>query len=229
MKNTCFTLRRSSRYLLCKITSSLALILFFASLTFIPQNASAIVDLDADTLDDVWEERFNAQTVLPGDDEDGDGKTNLEECMAGTDPYDASDCLNLGNATITAGSGSVMLPTKAGKMYGLQIDNDLTGWTNEGTMIYGTGGDIQIDLSSTVDTGLTGSITHEVWVGPTGGNVTDLTSWADYPSQPLRHAGSAQPRDPRKRRQQLRRPHPRLHQAAHFRQLHLCHLQPRRQ
>ena len=48
-----------------------------------------ILDLDADGMDDDWEDRHNLDATSSGDanmDADSDGLTNLEEYVAGTDP-----------------------------------------------------------------------------------------------------------------------------------------------
>ncbi len=55
---------------------------------------TAIVDTEPDGLPDLWEnEFFNNLTQLPGNDEDGDGFSNLEELILGTDPTDSGSGL----------------------------------------------------------------------------------------------------------------------------------------
>ncbi|MCF7733423.1 MAG: hypothetical protein K9N23_17160, partial [Akkermansiaceae bacterium] len=64
-------------------------------LTILP--ASAILDINENTLSDIWELDVNNQSLLPhvdpanppataAADPDGDGQTNCEEAAAGTDP-----------------------------------------------------------------------------------------------------------------------------------------------
>ncbi len=60
------------------------------------------VDRDDDGMDDIWEWYYNAQDLLPGDDADGDGNSNLEESRATTDPFDASDLLKPSRFSVTA-------------------------------------------------------------------------------------------------------------------------------
>lgn len=48
------------------------------------------LDLDANGLSDVWEARYHASSLLATEDTDGDGQTNAEESIAGTDPRDAT-------------------------------------------------------------------------------------------------------------------------------------------
>ena len=48
------------------------------------------VDADSDNIDDAWELRyFGTVNVLPDEDPDGDGLSNLEEFNAGTDPHNS--------------------------------------------------------------------------------------------------------------------------------------------
>jgi len=56
-----------------------------------------IIDEDGDWLSDVWEESFNADSLLPSDDNDGDTYTNLEESTAGTATSSISDLYSNGN------------------------------------------------------------------------------------------------------------------------------------
>ena len=109
-----------------------------------PRPASAIIDLDTDNLDDVWEEFFGAQALLAGDDDDGDGCTNLEECLAGTDPFDPADCHVITQHDVTGPSTSVQLSfdTRDGKCYQVQVGTSTTGtggFANVGPLYHGTG------------------------------------------------------------------------------------------
>ena len=48
------------------------------------------LDTDGNRLNDIWEIIFKAQGLAPDDDTDGDGLTNEQESIAGTDPFDGS-------------------------------------------------------------------------------------------------------------------------------------------
>lgn len=46
------------------------------------------IDNNANGLSDIWEQRFDAASLSQLGDEDSDGFTNIQECVAGTDPFD---------------------------------------------------------------------------------------------------------------------------------------------
>lgn len=75
------------------------------------------LDGDGDGMSDLWEQIHNATSLLPGDDEDNDGCSNLVEAIAGTDPFDPSDCLKVGNVATTASSIVFTIDAEAGKKY----------------------------------------------------------------------------------------------------------------
>lgn len=167
-----------------------------AALTFIP-NAAAIIDLEApaDGLDDVWEEFYGAQSVLPLDDNDGDGHDNNNECAAGTDPFDPQSCPAIKEATHSGDlqSATVTFPTENGKRYQLQIgdivDNPGAASTVDfntvpGYVIDGTGGDLTVTLSNSANTHTTGSVDQHLWIGISGGGIGSLTGQPGYPASP---------------------------------------------
>ncbi len=51
------------------------------------------LDRDNDGLDDAWQWHYAGAGLVSTDDTDGDGQTNLEESLAGTDPRDGADFL----------------------------------------------------------------------------------------------------------------------------------------
>ena len=90
------------------------------------------VDSNSDGLPDNWMmAHFGHTTALasdlsrPTDDADGDGMTNLQEFLAGTDPKSATSTFRITNIDKTGGSPRISFPALAGKTYQLQYSNDL--------------------------------------------------------------------------------------------------------
>lgn len=80
-----------------------------------------------DTLDDVWQQLYNAWGLDPNGDADNDGCSNWFESKAGTNPFTAGDCLRIGNTLITATEVSIFFDAKAGKRYSIVSDNAPNG------------------------------------------------------------------------------------------------------
>jgi len=145
----------------------LAALTFVACLAF-PLHSHAIIDLDpADGLDDIWQEYYGAQSLAPGDDEDSDGYSNLDECTAGTDPFDPASHLEVQNlgAPDDSDTASITFSSERGISYMLQVSTDLTdtGMTDLPTVYRGTGGDLTVTLSADSVPSSTGAIAHDLW------------------------------------------------------------------
>lgn len=119
-------------------TNGLTLILLFLFClggSFIQHAASAKelgMDLDGNGLGDLWELYYDADAWSPEGDEDGDGYSNRDEFMAGTNPLDAGEFLavRLGGAPGRSGDLSPRLPGRGGKAYALQTSSNLLDWIN---------------------------------------------------------------------------------------------------
>lgn len=70
-----------------------------------------------DQLDDVWQSVFNGWGLSPTSDEDFDGCSNLVECVAGSNPRQAGDCLKVGDMVIGGANIIMNFDAKAGKEY----------------------------------------------------------------------------------------------------------------
>jgi arylsulfatase A len=82
------------------------------------------LDVDADGLDDAWEfKELLSYTFNSSDDPDTDGKTNLEEYTAGTDPYVNEDALNILNLNSLEAQVS-MYPNPAKKSIKIKIQGN---------------------------------------------------------------------------------------------------------
>jgi uncharacterized protein (DUF1800 family) len=74
------------------------------------------IDPDGDGMCDVWEAAHHATELAADDDDDGDGFSNRQEALAGTDPFDARSRFE---ATIarTSGDAEITVSTQPGKRY----------------------------------------------------------------------------------------------------------------
>ncbi len=92
-------------------------------------------DTDDDGLPDAWE-LTNLGTLDgdPDDDADGDGTTDLEEYLAGTDPNDSSSALVITNYTPAPGNTFATLTwrTVMTRNYFIEQSPDLNTWSDSG-------------------------------------------------------------------------------------------------
>ena len=113
-----------------------------------PRALAQKLDLNANGMSDIWEQLFNAAGLSASADTDGDGFSNLQEALAGTDPFDANSYPNIPIFNSTATNFTVTLPAALGKQYTLQSIQPLTGnwtnWTIETTSVPRTGSTVTL-------------------------------------------------------------------------------------
>jgi Bacterial TSP3 repeat len=108
-----------------------------------------LADTDGDGMPDDWE---IANSLAPNDptdaveDADGDGFTNLEEYLAGTDPRSPNSVLRISTVTLDKNNSVINFNSVAGKTYDVERTGDLgtRAWSTVATNIAGTGGAVQI-------------------------------------------------------------------------------------
>jgi hypothetical protein len=106
-------------------------------------------DENHDGIPDNWQSFYWGAGPYPSSsiDSDGDGASNLQEFLAGTDPLDPNSVLR---TVITASSQGVRLNwnTQAGNVYQLQISNDLANWVNLGSQRFAPGNSDSVPIES---------------------------------------------------------------------------------
>ncbi|MGC3988856.1 MAG: PA14 domain-containing protein [Chthoniobacteraceae bacterium] len=106
------------------------------------------VDLNGDGMSDVWQALYGMQNADPNADPDGDGLTNLQESIAGTNPF----VPNRSGITAVERSGTsatVRWPSVADKGYQIFATTSLTSaWTAVTPVLNGTGSEMAVTLDA---------------------------------------------------------------------------------
>lgn len=120
--------------------------------TFDNYRSSAETDVDKDGMTDQWEVD-NLGDIFWYDDEDfdGDGQTNLEEFLGGSDPADPdslSGSSEIGPLDVRVANGelTVGFPAQAGYRYGLEISSDLENWSAAAGAVLSDAGTLVLPL-----------------------------------------------------------------------------------
>jgi len=102
-------------------------------------------DQNLDGLPDDWQARYWGGKAWPGAsvDSDGDGATNAQEFLAGTNPLDASSVLTTHLETGAQGA-RLRWNTQPGNVYQVQESADLQSWANLGSARFAASGEDSI-------------------------------------------------------------------------------------
>jgi hypothetical protein len=102
------------------------------------------VDGNTNGLSDVWETAYGAVGLVSEGDADGDGQSNYQESVAGTDPRDAQSVFQLEASQFLDAAYLIRWSSVAGKRYQVEATNALSGgsWLPQGLPVFGTGGEV---------------------------------------------------------------------------------------
>lgn len=119
-----------------------------AALLLLPvASLRAAIDLNSNGISDVWELLYEDATD-PGGDADGDGQSNIEESIFGTNPMQAGDRFRTPALSFNAATGQleVSWASVAGKRYQLQTCADLMAgeWLDDGEAVVGAGETVSV-------------------------------------------------------------------------------------
>lgn len=91
----------------------------------------AVLDSAGDGLADVWQSYYDAARVDPSADDDGDGLSNRDESLLGTDPFDTRSRLSA-DLSAPGGRWRVAWSAQPGKRYEAEFSPDLSpdSWTS---------------------------------------------------------------------------------------------------
>ncbi len=106
------------------------------------------LDMDQDGMDDAWELANGFDPVNRADaieDADGDGHTNLQEYLAGTDPHDPTSVLRFESVQQDGKNLRIRFSSALGKSYRVQRRPDLLSkWVDVAGILPGTGKSIAV-------------------------------------------------------------------------------------
>ncbi len=112
-------------------------------------------DADGNRLADTWEKQYWSSSGAGGDysaDPDGDGFTNAQEAIAGTDPTSAASALRMLPAVGQPGHLELRWQSVPGRLYRVRCSDDLLNWRLVATPVTASAGTASLlDLSP--DTG----------------------------------------------------------------------------
>jgi uncharacterized protein (DUF1800 family) len=104
-----------------------------------------MVDLNGNGMSDIWELIYGVPAGLdPKGDADGDGASNLQEAIAGTNPFDSNSVPKITTTTVAGTNVTVSMLSALGKQYQLQSiqpfdTGSWSNWTTEVSVIARTG------------------------------------------------------------------------------------------
>jgi uncharacterized protein (DUF1800 family) len=147
----------------------------FLALAAAATPARAIVDLNSDGLDDIWALKYNAGAIISSGDTDGDGITNHDESVMGTDPFKPDSVVKIKAITLDGGGVHLTFPTLTGKRYQVQSNTSLTpaDWANLGSTSAGT----DQDYTTTISTPNAAQYFYRVLIGDVDTDGDGVSDW----------------------------------------------------
>ena len=141
------------------------------------RSRATMLDQNGNGISDVWEWVYNAAGISPSADADGDGFSNLQEAMAGTNPFDSNSYPKISVVIYTNASFSVTMPSALGKLYQLQSVQILggTNWVNETNLVARSGGTVTLAAPANLMTKY-----FRIAVSDTNTDGSSLNDWEKY-------------------------------------------------
>jgi len=95
-------------------------LLAVALVGWMSRSASAALDADEDGMPDVWALVHGLAPLELAPDSDGDGQSNAQEAIAGTNPLAADSVIRISSLNLTGAGVELSFPALAGKRYAIE-------------------------------------------------------------------------------------------------------------
>lgn len=138
------------------------------------------LDLNHNGMSDIWELSYGAPDLDPNADPDGDGVSNLQESVAGTDPWDPASCPRITASALSGTNLIVSLTSAEGKRYELQSWEPRSGepgtnWVAEASLVARSGPVV----SFAVPVGAAAKLCRIV-ISDVDSDGSDMSDWEKY-------------------------------------------------
>jgi hypothetical protein len=135
------------------------------------------LDENGNGMSDIFEQLYGVSN--PNLDPDFDGKTNLQESLAGTNPLSNASYFKASYARgTTPAEWQLTWPSIAGKNYGFQISPDLSFWSTLPLSSAGTGGTLT-RVSNYAFSGVTKTFYRVITLAPDDADGDGLDAWEE--------------------------------------------------
>ncbi len=144
-----------------------------------PRASAVIIDLNNNGMSDIWELIYGLN-LDPAADLDGDGFSNLQESIAGTDPQDSTSFPSVGAAALSGTNLAINVPSTPGKQYSLQSVGlagppPWTNWTVESSIVARSGTNVTFVTPAAATTKFFRVTVSDVDTGGSG-----INDWEKY-------------------------------------------------
>ena len=139
--------------------------------------SAQIVDINGNGMSDIWEWVYNVYGADPAADPDGDGFSNLQEALAGTNPLDSNSYPHITAVFCSPTNISVTMPCALGKQYQLQSVTILggTNWFVETNMVARSGTNVTLTVPMTAVAKF-----YRIGISDVDSDGDGLNDWEEY-------------------------------------------------
>src|SRR5580658_7927416 len=125
----------------------------------------------------IWEWLYNGYGIDPNADPDGDGFSNLQESIAGTDPFDSNSYPYIATTAVSPTNFSVTMACQLGKQYQLLSTTELgdTNWLVETNVVVRSGTNVTLTAPTN-----SAAKFYRIAVSDVDSDGDGLTDWEAY-------------------------------------------------